>query len=532
MNKKLYTTVFAILILNTIAFPQNFEWIRSNAVGYSLNPALSTYSVCTSASGKAYASRLDSMIFYFGNIYGIEKIDCYDSNGQLQWIYEFGQKAIIQRIAADADGNIYAAGSFLDNLLVGGHDSIINTGPSLTTNTFLMSLDSMGTLRWKRNLTTTHPNAERISAIHFDPQGRCWYGFSDFNTTSIIRVDSLGQDDLTRSIQGTRALGGFDFDPQGNLFVSGSTEGGYTLATGGLSVNVNDSYMMYVLRMDAGGTGSWIRLAHDVTFQEPVVVCDPWGGAYLGGGLMDSAVWGNVILEGPQWVYDFFLTNVDSLGNFGWGVEVPHTSGGITGDFQRGDNMFMDVDALGNVYLTGVTRGVVDWGNGVVSGAGAPVYSSVSILSFDQNGTARWSKQGGGYNYHDAYALALNQQGDCYFAAVARDTIMFDTISVNLGGGLAFVLGKISTPLATSIYTSKNEEQFHVYPNPTKDQVTIEFDSPENFFEIQDVTGKLLKKEEVHVRVYELDLRALKSGLYFLTAGDKNRKQHLKIVKE
>ena len=531
MNKKYCLTFIAISLFGSLAFSQNFQWVHSNPVAYTLNPSMSMYTVCTSPSGIVYGGRLDSMVFYFGDMFGIEKIDCYNSDGLLQWSYRLGQKAIIQRMAADANGNLFAAGIFIDTLFLGSNDTLINTGPALTTNAFLISLDSTGSLRWKRNLSPAHPNADRIAAIRFDNNGSCWYGYAEFNNSNIIRIDSAGQDVLTRNIQGTRTLGGFDFDPHGNMFVSGGTKGGFTIGVGGISMTVNDSYMMYIMRIDVNGQGSWIRLGHDVTFQEPIVVCDPWGGAYMSGGLMDSVIWGNVILDRPQWVYDFFLTRTDSIGNFSWGVEVPHTST-IIGDFQRGENMFMDADTLGNVYVTGITRGIVDWGHGVTTGMGAPTNNSISFLSFDANGIPRWSLEGNSNHYDGAYAISMNQNGECYFAASVRDTAIFDTITVNEGGNLAFVLGKISPSIPTSIKSTTTDCHIHAYPNPATEKITIVLDSPKSFFELHDVTGKLLKRGDVHFSSYELDLSSFKNGFYFLTIHDKNSQEHIKIVKE
>ena len=129
------------------------------------------------------------------------------------------------------------------------------------------------------------------------------------------------------------------------------------------------------------------------SFQLPHVVATVNGDAYVSGNLLDSAVFGNVTFHHPEWVYDIFLTKTDSSGNFSWGVQVPTTQV-ITGDFQRGRNNFLDVDASGNVYLSGSLRGSIDWGNGVITNSGSVTTDGNSIISFDNNGIARWQVTG------------------------------------------------------------------------------------------------------------------------------------------
>jgi len=210
---------------------------------------------------------------------------------------------------------------------------------------------------------------------------------------------------------------------------------------------------------------------------------------------------------------------------------VPHTAT-IEGDFEKGSNNFLDVDASGNVYMTGITRGHVDWGNGVVTGIGMPVQTSISILSFDTNGIPRWSLDGYSNHFNSSYALAVDQQGDCFFGSAVNDTAFFGTFSVNEGGGLAFVLGKISTPAPASVNDIRNETHANIFPNPAKDKVYIELNYTAGFFELHDITGKLLQENFIQFSKYELDMSHFGSGVYFLTVGDKNIQQHIKILKE
>jgi hypothetical protein len=530
--KKIYLFFFiTVLLLAGQSQAQNIEWIRSDAVTYTMNPDMPIFSInSSSSSGNVYSARLDSVTFLFSGIYGRSIISCYDQSGTLQWSYSLAGKTQVNHLAVDASGNVYASGSFFETIDLNGTDSLVNPAPPLTANNFLVSLDNSGNLRWKRNVSLTHPDIFDISQLGIDHQNNCWYSAVEFDNGKIIRLDNSGSEILIRTISGTRTVSSFSFDPNDNLFIAGSTEGGFTLNVGGLTVPVTDSYNMFVARMTIAGTGSWIQLAHDVTFQSPSVIADSHGGAYVGGNLMDSAFFGSVFFQGPQWVYDIFLTKVDSLGNFSWGVEVPHTPT-ITGDFQRGDNSFIGCDADDNLYITGITRGMVDWGNGVTSGSGIGTYD-ITILSFDPSGTARWKVEGGSPNFNKAWGISALSSGICYFGGSVTGPATFDTMSVNSAGGFAFVLGKINPLSPTGIVTAENVSTFNIYPNPASSQLTVACGFSNGMYELNDVTGKNIKSGKIDSEKFDLDLTDLSSGIYFMTISSDDRLFHKKFVKQ
>lgn len=484
---------------------------------------------CISGS-HIYASRLVDFGLSFGiDILGSMAIDCYDTSGALIWSLPMGQKLLVKSIAADATGNVFISGAYMETLHLGGTDSLVNTGSGFTTNLFLISLDASGILRWKRNVTLSSADAFNISALAIDPQENCWYALEYFDSTSIKKLDVNGNDMQSYLIMGTRMLGSFSFDPAGNMFIAGSS-GSINLNVNGYSVNVPETYMMFVSRINVAGTTSWIQLAHDQTFQGPQIVATATGDAYVSGNLMDSTSFGNVVFHGPQWVYDIFLTKVDSSGNFSWGVEVPETPN-ITGDFQCGKNNFIDADDLGNVYLSGTIRGTVDWGNGIVSDAGAIPSNGISIISFDNNGNARWQITGGATGFVTPYSLFKGDQDDCYFAASAVDDVIFDSLTTNQGGNYAFVLGKIGTSFTAGFVTARIKSLIS-FPNPADKKLVVSSRqyaiNPVSIFNVMgENVLKLISNESSYGHDYfqiEIDVSNFPSGIYFLEAGSARTK--------
>ena len=470
--KKIYPFFFAVfLMIPMLSGAQQMQWLNSTPVNYSFNPETPQQPACQSGN-KIYAARLvDFGISYGSDIFGSMAIDCYDTAGSLLWTFPMGQKLCVRNITADASGNVFVAGIFMETLHLNSTDSLLNTGTGFDTNVYLFSLDNTGSLRWKRNMALSHADGFNISCLAIDPQDNCWYGLEYFDSTTITKLDTSGNDLQSHLITGTRTLGSFSFDPSGNIYLAGSA-GFPTLTINGFSVTVNEPYMKFISRISATGNVSWIQLVHDVTFLSPQIVATVNGDAFVSDHLLDSAVFGNVIFHFPQWVFDIYLTKVDSAGNFSWGVQVPQTPN-ITGDFTRGKNNFLATDAAGNVYLTGTVRGSVDWGNGVITDAGVVTNYGNSIISFDGAGVPRWQITGTATGYMTPYSLCVSGPDECYFSSAAVGTTTFGSLTTNQGGNFAFLLGKISSGTSAGVNELSSGETPAVFPNPANDLLTI-----------------------------------------------------------
>lgn len=522
--KRIILLLILIAPISRHAFSQQFEWVNSSPLDYSLNPSLPANFVCVSEAGWMYAAHPDSSSLIYGSdIYGKVGIDCYSTTGALQWSIYLGTHVVISCMIADADGNLFISGSYMQTMSINGTDSLTNTGSGFDTNLFLLCFNQDGGLVWKRNVSLLHPDYYGIPVMAFDPQDNLWYGSSNFFDSEIFKTDASGNDLMSYQLQNGKTLGGISFDPAGNLFVSGAT-GLPFITVAGLTVAVPESYMMYVTRIDASGVGSWVQLASDVTFQTPQIKADPWGNAYVSGSLFAATTFGTVSFTDPQWLYDVFITRVDKDGNFQWGVQAPQSSAGITGDFERGTHQFMDVDTKGNLFIAGITRGTLDWGNGVISGGGAVSFGTFSVLSFDTSGIALWSLNGGSDSYNQSGSLNVSNAGDCYFSESVTGTATFGALTVNTGGDFATITGKISASVATNISQNSDHFQFDVYPNPAIDFFNLEFSIPATSdlsMELFDIDGRMIRsfsENNLHPGNYSFPFSTtdLRPGTYLL----------------
>lgn len=81
---------------------------------------------------------------------------------------------------------------------------------------------------------------------------------------------------------------------------------------------------------------------------------------------------------------------------------------------------------------------------------------------------------------------------------------------------------------ATSIKNEKNKTNFSIYPNPSKDMLTINSNTQIGEIIISDILGNTVYTVNVKNNEQTVDLSLLNSGIYFITVGNTTKK----IIKE
>jgi hypothetical protein len=487
----------------------------------------------TANENVVYTARINNNTVNFGiDIFGDQIIDCFTSSGNLKWSFSLSDSVYISDILSDPSGNILIGGKFMQTMRLGAVDSLENTGTSFDENVFLACLDSSGNLLWKKNVSPDFPLYTTLSTLAIDRMGFFWIALQDFQTSLLVKIDSTGQAIQTITVTGTRSLSSISFDQQNNMFFSGSAENGL-FTIGNFTDTIPESYMMFVARINSAGNLSWVRFAHDVTFQNPIVAATLNGNAFLGGNLLDGTSWGTVNFNSNQWVYGIFLTRVDSLGNFQWGAQAL-TTPTIQGDFYVGVGRFLDADGLGNVFINGITRGVVDWGNNIVSGGGLPPSDHISILSFDYNGLAKWSINGGSSGFNTTHNISALAQNSLYFACSTQDTTTFGNLSVNAGNNNASIFGKINLNPTTGLPELKNNETFLLYPNPASEKINIHCPNkiPATLIMYDSLGKRIGKVIDTEKSNLQLNIESLPPGIYYLSADSDNRFSPSRFIKK
>ena len=254
----------------------------------------------------------------------------------------------VEGLAVDASDNLYCTGFFSDTV---DFDPGVGVG-SATSNggndVFLTKFDGAGNLLW-----------------------RATFGGSGRDRAVSITVDGSGNAYVTGVFEGT-----VDFDPGiGTAFRT--------------SVGPSD---VFVARFSPSGDLDWVSSVGGASTQVPTdIAVDASGATYTIGsfsGTVDfdpSAATQNRNSAGDE---DVFLLKLDAMGAFVWVGRF-----GL-GDDDRGEGV--DVDAAGNVYITGTYRGDVDFDpSPSVEPRGITGGSAVFVCKYDTNRVFEWSVDAG-----------------------------------------------------------------------------------------------------------------------------------------
>lgn len=521
--RSLLLAPFIALALSTSA--QTVSWLQSNPVDFSLNPGMPAH-VVASAPGRLVAMRMvDVNLIYGQTVYGSVGLDALDpATGSLLLSCLLLDSVSVQAAAVHSDGIAYFTGKFMGDVLEfcdGSQLPGIGGGP-FTENIFLLAWD-LTTLAplWMRNLSATYSEGYEVPSIAMDHNGELWYIMQDFFDGRVVRVDADGNDAESRAITGIRRFGTISFDPWGGLYVSGSCENG-TLSFGGqdFAVESDEGYNMFVLRYKPDGTAGFAEFAEDVTFTNPTVVATTDGHAYLAGDLfLQGTTWGGITFNGPNWVYDVFLTKLDSTGQFLWGRDSAPASGAIIGDMYRAMGPCIAVDGSDHPYLMGTLRGQVDWGNGVVSDGLTLGTQTITIVSFSPDGTPQWAVTSMPSGFCQSQTLTAMAEDDAlHFIGHITSQLTFGPHTTNVGGMQAAMVGRIGE-LSTGVEMERDAPGLLAWPNPARTACTIHSMRSQSA-QLVDGAGQLVRSMRLSAGANTIGFQGITAGVYLLRAED------------
>jgi hypothetical protein len=214
-------------------------------------------------------------------------------------------------------------------------------------------------------------------------------------------------------------------DASGGVLVTGSFSGTVDFGGGPLtSVGTQD---VFLAKLDAGGGHLWSkRFGTAGALDAESVAVDASNNVLLTGFLSGSADFGG----GPRTsvsAQDVFIAKLSPSGGHLWSRRF-----GATGD-QVGQSLA--TDAAGNVLITGYFSGTVDFGGGPLTSAGG---AQVYVVKLDPGGTHQWSKSFG--EQVQAQSLAVDASGNVLVTGVFDGSIDFGGQTLtSLGGGDVFI---------------------------------------------------------------------------------------------
>jgi hypothetical protein len=235
----------------------------------------------------------------------------------------------------------------------------------------------------------------------------------------------------------SRQIGGTDDDTGYDARMNAE---GYRVVTGGFSSTVDfgggpltsaGQFDIYIAKYGPTGSHLWSKRLGSIESQigasvallasgAVVVTGNFFGTVDFGGGALTSA--GGA---------DIFLAMYDTDGSHLWSKQFGGTA---TDTGQR-----VQVDASGNVYLTGYFSGTVDFGGGPLTSGGG---TDLIVAKFDVTGTHQWSRHYGSTSNEIGFDLALDASGNILVSGQFGGTVSFGGGALMSTGGLDIFVAK------------------------------------------------------------------------------------------
>ncbi|MHC4563118.1 MAG: SBBP repeat-containing protein [Planctomycetota bacterium] len=297
---------------------------------------------------------------------------------EIRWVKQFGTRSNewAYTTSADAFGRVYVGGwteGDLDGANAGSKDA------------FVSKFSAGGDLLWTRQFgggsydTVTNVSADAMGNVYASgySQGPLPTGSGKIYGAFLIKYDTAGNELWARQARSTSDAwgGGVTTDSLGNVYMSGHLSGGGEV---------------YISKYTSSGEEVWMRqLTGGTDCTSYDISADGLGGVFVSGmtnGDVGGANAGSV---------DAFVARYDTSGNLTW-VKQYGTSEEDTG-------YGVSADGLGNVYVSGYTRGDLGGQN---AGEG-----DAYISKFNANGELVWIDQFGTENLDWSYHIAADSAG-------------------------------------------------------------------------------------------------------------------------
>ena len=225
-------------------------------------------------------------------------------------------------------------------------------------------------------------------------------------------------------------------DAFGNVFVAGGLAGTIDFGGGPLSSTGPFDIDVFLVKFSPTGVHLWSkRFGEDA---QPQIVnslaIDGFGYVVITGTFRGSVNFGGGILTsaGGPFALDVFVARFDGSGNHSWSKQFGDGSDQVAND--------VTTDSSGNVLITGVFDGSVDFGGGTLPTAGQ---SDIFLAKISSGGFHLWSKRFGDTEWQNGTAVATDASDNVIVTGSLNGTADFG--GGNLTGSGDIFLAKFNS---------------------------------------------------------------------------------------
>ena len=421
-------------------------------------------------------------------------------------------------------------------IVCGYSDSPISSdkteNPIGSADFWVVKLNSTGTIEWQNTIGGTDAD-EPYSIIQTLDGGFLVSGQSQSNISGDKTQNSRGLQDYW--IVKLNNLGIVEWDKtiggSGNDILSSTLQldnGNYLLAgfsnsniSGDKTENSKGVHDFWVLQLDLSGNILWQKTIGGSGFDIPICLTKTSISTFLLGGRSNSNISGDKT-ENCRGLYDFWVLEIDTLGNILW----QKTIGG-----NQEDSLLSVIHCSDNNFLlSGSSR------SGISGDKTDPLYgiggTDAWIVKLSSLGNILWQKTIGGTGDDGFNSVIQVSDGSYFLSGGTNSPISGDITELPVGINDYWII-KLE-PDNLSNLESELLNQVTVYPNPTHNNVTINYNSSleKASISIYNILGQLISKTNLN-QIFENKVPIEgQNGVYFIEIETENhQKKVFKIVK-
>jgi hypothetical protein len=515
-------------------------------------------------SGEFYGDSVDldpgiGVDWHYSKGYQDSYIQKIDSSGNYIFAKSFGSANTEEILSSHVDpsGNIYSVGVFWDSTDI---DPSINEYMLYTNGTkrdiFIQKLDSLGNFIWGHRIG--HTNTEQSTEIITDNLGNCYIsGFFSSNVDfdpglGVYNILSNGSSDLfilklnqNGILQWVHGFGGagteesikLDYN-NGYVYICGNYNGTSDFDPGPNTLNFYN-LGIFVGKYDAiTGHLIWgknIELLQnqalslnlsdvEVDLNDNVVLSGTYEGTIdfdPGTGVANSS---SVGAGNSSATAEQFFLKLDNNGEYLWHktLKCAFTGAGSL------NSQSISIDQYGNIFSTGYLIGTVDVDpNQTTVNISSNGQLDGFVLSFDKLGDLRWGYNVGGSSADYFQNIVVDNKGNFYITGWFWGTML----GMNSTGHFDVFCLKFSDPLPVNQEELINiNPDFILFPNPTKNKLTIQGLTEIKSVDVLDYSGRIVKS--VKYILNTIDVSDLPVGLYFIAINTEKYNVIRKFIKQ
>ena len=401
-----------------------------------------------------------------------------DSMGTLQWQKAFGGSgddggfSIVQ--TSDSGFAIAASSTSSDG------DVSFNHG---ATDWWILKLDFTGTLQWQKSfggsiddipysICPTSDHGFVISGYSVSTDGDVT-GNHGFEDCWIIKLDSSGTLQWENTFGGSLDERAYAVEQTSD---GGYIAGGYTKSNDGNVTGNHGDYDFWVIKLNSAGILEWQKSLGGSSIDQGHSIHQTLDGGFVIAGFTASSN-GDVTLNNG--FEDLWISKLDSLGILQWQKSLGGS--GVDQAYQitqlhNGDYLIGGSSYSTNGDVTGNHGGYDNW-----------------VLETDSFGNIVWQKSLGGSSVEECYSISPTSDNGCILAG---GSLSNDGDVTGNHGDFDFWIVKL-TGIPASINTVQAlENDLRVFPNPSLNQITIEYNLASHCYvsiEILNSSGQKIK---------------------------------------